>query len=44
MGKPIKANTELIIEHCNTKEFLSNDFIDYGNVYGLEYEVSCKRY
>jgi hypothetical protein len=33
----------LIIEHCATKEFLSSDKINYGNQYGMEYEVSAKK-
>ena len=31
LGKPVQANTELWLEHCATKEFLSNDNITYGN-------------
>ena len=44
IGTPVQPNSELIIEHCATKEYLSNDKIQYGNEYGLEYEVSCKRH
>lgn len=43
-GKPVQANTELWIEHCGTKELLSNDFITWGNQFGKELEVSCKKY
>lgn len=42
-GQPVQANTELIIEHAATKEFLSNDNIDYGNQFGKEFEISCKK-
>ena len=40
---PVQAGTELFIEHCATKEFLSNDKISYGNQFGNEFEVSCKK-
>lgn len=43
IGTPVQANSQLIIEHCATKEFLSNDTIKYGNQYGMEYEVSAKK-
>mmetsp|Transcript_17697 Transcript_17697/g.29929 ORF Transcript_17697/g.29929 Transcript_17697/m.29929 type:complete len:243 (+) Transcript_17697:295-1023(+) len=44
IGEPVQANTELIIEHCSTKAFLANDNINYGNQFGMECEVSAKRY
>ena len=31
IGTPVQANTELLIVHGATKEFLSNDHINYGN-------------
>jgi len=34
----------LIIEHCATKEFLASDHINYGNDFGVEFEVSAKKY
>jgi hypothetical protein len=37
IGTPVQANTQLIIEHCATKEFLASDF-------GVEFEVSAKKY
>lgn len=43
MGCPVQANTELLVEHCGTKELLSNDFIPYTNSFGTEFEVSAKR-
>jgi hypothetical protein len=43
IGTPVQANCQLIIEHCATKEFLSSDTINYGNQFGMEYEVSCKK-
>ena len=43
IGQPVQANTQLVIEHCATKEFLSSDNIKYGNQFGTEFEVSCKR-
>lgn len=43
MGSPVQANTELTIEHCATKELLSNDNIVYGNQFGKELEVSAKK-
>jgi len=42
-GQPVQANTELIIEHAATKEFLSSDKIAYGNQFGNEFELSCKK-
>lgn len=44
MGKPVQAMTELWLEHCATKEYLSNDNIMYGNQFGNELEVSCKKH
>lgn len=44
IGTPVQANTELWIEHCATKELLSNDHITYGNQFGKELEVSCKKH
>ena len=44
VGTPVQANTELLIEHCATKEYLANDHIDYGNQFGMELEVSAKKY
>jgi hypothetical protein len=44
MGTPVQPNTALIIEHCATREYLSNDKINYGNQFGTEFEVSAKRY
>ena len=43
IGQPVQANSELAIEHCSTKELLSNDDIMYGNQFGKELEVSAKR-
>ena len=43
IGQPVQANCQLIIEHCATKEFLSSDKINYGNQFGMEYEVSAKK-
>ena len=43
IGSPVQANSQLIIEHCATKEFLSSDNINYGNQFGMECEVSCKK-
>lgn len=40
VGEPVRANEELIIEHCATAQFLSSDKIQYGNEFGTEYEVS----
>jgi hypothetical protein len=44
IGTPVQANTQLIIEHCATKEFLASDNINYGNDFGVEFEVSAKKY
>lgn len=44
MGQPVQAQTELNVEHCATKELLSNDKISYGNQFGNEFEVSAKRH
>ena len=43
IGQPVQACSELAIEHCSTKELLSNDEIMYGNQFGKELEVSAKR-
>lgn len=43
IGAPVQANTELLIVHCGTQEYLSNDFINYSNQFGQELEVSAKR-
>ena len=43
IGTPVQANTEVLIEHCATKELLSNDAIQYENQFGTEYEVSAKK-
>lgn len=40
IGEPVPANEELVIEHCATAQFLSSDKINYGNEFGMEYEVS----
>ena len=31
IGRPVQANTELLVVHCGTQEYLSNDFINYSN-------------
>ena len=41
LGQPVPANTEVIIEHCATAQFLFSDKIAYGNDFGVEYEVSA---
>lgn len=43
IGQPVQANTEMWIEHCATRELLFNDAISYGNQFGRELEVSCKK-
>ena len=43
IGQPVQANTEMWIEHCATRELLFNDVITYGNQFGRELEVSCKK-
>lgn len=40
LGEAVPANEELVIEHCATAQFLSSDKINYGNEYGMEYEVT----
>ena len=32
-----------MLEHGATREYLSNDLINYVNQFGKEYEVSCKK-
>ena len=44
IGSPVQGNTELLVEHSATKEYLANDFIDYGNQFGKELEVSASKY
>ena len=34
----------LLGDESGTKEYLSNDHIDYGNQFGMELEVSAKKY
>ena len=43
IGTPVQVNTEVLVEHCATKELLSNDHIKYENQFGTEYEVSAKK-
>ena len=31
LGTPVQACTELLIEHCATKEYLSSDNLEYTN-------------
>ena len=41
IGEPVPALEEVVIEHCATAQFLFSDFINYGNDFGMEYEVSA---
>jgi hypothetical protein len=38
-GKPIPANTAIIIRHAATGQLLASDLVDYRNDFGMEYEV-----
>lgn len=40
LGEAVKANDDIILEHCATGQFLSSDKINYINEFGPEYEVS----
>ena len=43
VGSPVQANTELMIDHCATREYLSSEPLNYGNEFGTEFEVSAKK-
>jgi len=43
IGEPVQPNTELLIDHCNTREYLSSELLSYGNDFGTEFEVSAKK-
>jgi len=32
-----------MIDHCATREYLSSEPLSYGNEFGTEFEVSCKK-
>lgn len=38
----VKAGVPVILEHCSTQQYLSNDKIPYKNDFGNELEVSAK--
>ena len=40
-GQPIMANERILLSHCATNQFLSNDNIAYRNDFGNEMEVSA---
>ena len=41
-GKPIIAGESIVVVHCATNQYLSNDHIPYTNDFGSEMEVSVK--
>jgi Ca2+-binding EF-hand superfamily protein len=43
-GTPVLANSDILIKHNQTGQWLSSDNINYRNDFGLEYEVSCHSY
>lgn len=40
-GEAVKANDAIILEHVATANYLTNDHINYQNIFGGELEVSC---
>jgi len=44
VGKPVKANSAIIIKHCATANLLASDLVDYGNDFGLEREVCVNNF
>lgn len=42
MGEVARSGEPIIFEHCATKEYLFCDNIAYRNMFGNEFEVSCK--
>ncbi|OMJ78708.1 hypothetical protein SteCoe_21428 [Stentor coeruleus] len=43
-GMPVIANSDVVIKHNQTGQWLSSDQINYRNDFGLDYEVSCHSY
>lgn len=41
-NEEVKAGVPIILEHCATQQYLSNDTIPYRNDFGNELEVSAK--
>jgi hypothetical protein len=42
MGEVARSGEPVIFEHCATKQYLFCDNIAYRNMFGNEFEVSCK--
>ena len=43
-GLPVTANSDVVLKHNQTGQWLSSDHINYRNDFGLEFEVSCHSY
>ena len=43
-GTPVITNSDLVIKHNQTGQWLSSDHINYRNDFGVEFEVSCHSY
>ena len=43
-GTPLIANSDILIKHNQTGQWLSSDNINYRNDFGNEFEVSCHSY
>ena len=44
IGQPVPANTHILIRHCATCHYLASDLLEYGNDFGIEYEVNVHSY
>ena len=44
IGQPVPANTNILIKHSATCHYLASDLIEYGNDFGVEYEVNAFSY
>lgn len=43
-GTPVITNSDVVIKHNQTGQWLSSDHINYRNDFGVEFEVSCHSY
>jgi hypothetical protein len=43
-GKPVPANSGVIIKHAATAHLLASDMVKYRNEFGMEYEVCVHNY
>lgn len=43
-GKPVPANSGIIVRHAATGHLLASDLVEYRNDFGMEYEVCVHNY